>query len=754
MSSLGGTNGSMFSFGGLASGLDTNSIINALLQVEAQPIARDQSRIQDFQTQQSNYSALKDLVSKFQSAVGALSNPTAFNVSAATSSDTSVATVTTSSSTSAGTFNLTVKQLAQAEKISSAVQPSTTAALNLSGTFVVNGKSVDVVSNDTLQTIAQKVNGLGAGVAASVIDGGNGQAYLSFLSSSTGVANKLAASDLSGNVLSSLGMLSGASAVRSPITNGAQSISFNSQSTAISSLLNTGNLASSTIQINGVGVTINPTDTLQSIANSINSAGANATASVKSTTDANGVTTYQLQITGTNGSTPTFTDSNNVLGALGILQQGFGNELVKAQDAQFTLDNLNLTSATNTVQNVIPGVTLSLLKGTQAANATATITVSQDTNAISQKIQSFVDAYNGVQDFINTNSKFDSKTNSAGAMLGDAIAEQVSNGLSSLLFQVIPGQPKGLNNLASLGFNLDQKGHLTGSASQTISALQSNPAGFAALFQSTGTVVGNNLSYVSSTPKTAASSNSPYNINITQAATKATASGTVAQTLANNTSEILTFGGTLFAGGTYNLTLDIGSTAQDAVNKINNDSKLKSIMTASLDNNGNLLITSNRFGVGGNFTVSSNEAAAADTSGIGTTPTIVAGLDVAGTINGEAATGNGQFLTGNSGNATTDGLSIQYTGTATGSVGTIQFTKGLASRFSDLVSTFLDTTNGVFAVTDNSLTQRITDLNAEIDQLQTDLAQKKKDLTQKFASMETTISQLQQQANSLGTIGK
>ena len=42
------------------------------------------------------------------------------------------------------------------------------------------------------------------------------------------------------------------------------------------------------------------------------------------------------------------------------------------------------------------------------------------------------------------------------------------------------------------------------------------------------------------------------------------------------------------------------------------------------------------------------------------------GVDVAGTINGEAATGSGQILTGDDGENNVDGLVMKYTGTAEG----------------------------------------------------------------------------------------
>ena len=80
------------------------------------------------------------------------------------------------------------------------------------------------------------------------------------------------------------------------------------------------------------------------------------------------------------------------------------------------------------------------------------------------------------------------------------------------------------------------------------------------------------------------------------------------------------------------------------------------------------------YGSASGFTVTANAL-------LGFTDNTYSGLDVAGTINGEAATGSGQTLTGNSGTAHVDGLVLTYTGSATGGIGDLTFTLGVADLF-------------------------------------------------------------------------
>ncbi len=270
------TAGSPISFSGIVSGLDTSSIIQAMLAADQAPITTLTNEETAIQTTQSAQSQLEALVQTIGTDVANLSKASSFSATAANSSNTGVATFSsTSSSATAGTYNLTVNQLATAGKIASSAQADTTSALNLSGTFVINGQAIDVTASDSLTTLAQKINSAGAGVTASLINGGAGNAYMTLTSTSTGAANAVQLSDLSGSVMNSLGFIGGASTIRTPITNGAQSSTFSSETASIGSLLGASAPPAGSFTINGVQINADfSTDSLQSIASNINAAGA------------------------------------------------------------------------------------------------------------------------------------------------------------------------------------------------------------------------------------------------------------------------------------------------------------------------------------------------------------------------------------------------------------------------------------------------------------------------------------------------
>ncbi|MBN9503068.1 MAG: hypothetical protein BGO01_08110 [Armatimonadetes bacterium 55-13] len=743
------------SFSGLSSGIDTDSIISSLMQVEAIPIQRLQQRQAEIQQKQNVYSQFRTKLQAISSAAGALNSATAFNATKASSSDTAVASITATNDAIAGTYNLSVSKLAQAQKVASAAQSDTTTPLNKTGKFVVNGKAVEVTATDSLKTIAQKVNSLGVGVTASIIDGGTGNAYLTFSASKTGATNKIQLADLSGDsILGSLGLLSGTTSVRESITNGARSLTYAKNTDPLSTVIGDSTAGAASFSINGVNVDIDlSTDSLQTVANKINSAGANATATVQ-TVDDNGTTKYRLEIVGSSG-TPTFADtSGNALSALGIVQSGYNNQLVAAQDAEYKLDGVSLTSSTNSISTAIPGVTLTLLKADSTTPSTSTLTLTRDNDSVKSKITAFKDAYNDAIDFVSQYSQFDKDTYASGPLFGDQVASQLEQDITSMMFSNVPGLSGSYTNLTTLGFSLDDSGKLAIDDSILSNAIASAPNDVANLFKTSGVGSTNDIQYVSSTSKTAATSSSAYEVNITALATKGSYTGEAAQTLASTAAETLTFSGTMVGSSPYKLTLNIGNSLADTVAAINKDSKLKDIVVASIDGSGKLLLESKRYGVGGNFTVTSNLAAASDNSGLGMTSagTAVAGTDIQGTINGEEATGNGQFLTGKTGNAKTEGLQIMYTGLTTGSVGTIALRKGMGAQTSDLMGTFLDSLNGILTSTDNALKDEFDDISDQIDDLNTRLQQKQLDLKDKFARMEQSISTLQSQGQRLSAL--
>ncbi|MBS1705585.1 MAG: flagellar filament capping protein FliD [Armatimonadetes bacterium] len=740
--SLGSSSG--INFSGLSSGIDTDSIVTKLMSLERINQKRLQSRQSTIEEKKSAYGEFKTKLTALRSALGALNNANSYSTTIGSSSTTDVATILGGASAAEGTYSLKVYQLAAAQKLSSTPQTDTTSAIGLAGTISVGGKSIDVVATDTLTSISQKINDAGGDVTASVINGGSGNAYLTFTSKKTGNQNNIKLADTTGTVLQSLGFT--ATTVRSAVTNGATSFAASSASATLNSFLGFNATGPTDVTINGQTVSIDPTtDTLTSLATKIDGlTGVNA--SVVSSTEM-GRTVYRLQVTGDSG-TPTFGAEGSVLTDLGITKRT--SELVAAKDALYSLDGVSLSAASNTVSDSVPGATITLLQADASTPKEATLTLARDTGAIKSKITSLVSAYNDLKAFIDDNSKFDTKTFQSGLLFGDSTTGQIQSEISNLIFGTVDGNASGYQGLASLGFSFATGGTLQVNDTILSDKLKSNPTAFANVFKTTGTTIGSDLTYVSTTSKTLGNKGTPLDVLITQLATKSTVEGNTALVGTTAGDEHLTFAGGPF--GTSGIVLDLSSglSMDNIVDRINNDSRLKDYVTASNDG-GKLKLTSSRYGTPGRFTVTSDLTAAANNSGIGNSgeSTVVNGLDVAGTINGEPATGSGQYLTGNDDatlNPQTNGLQILYTGSTLGSVGTVSIVRGIAGILSGTVDGFTDATNGMLTTLDKSLQNQIDDLDEAITQEETRLTAKEASLRAKFLAMEQAIAASQAQS--------
>jgi flagellar hook-associated protein 2 len=751
MSSGGSLSG--ISFGGLGSGIDTASIIERLVQIESAPLSRLSVRKQQLQQQQSVFGALRTKLQAMNSSAGALNSTTALLATKPSSSDSTIATGTVESGANVqGVYDLSITQLAQTEKISSSAQSSTTTALGLNaGTVVVNGKSITVDSADSLRSLAQKINDAKAGVTASLIDGGAGKSYLTITSQNSGADNAVRLRNGTSNAFSALGVV-GATQVRDAQPAGARSFAYANSSDTLAKLGGFPQTTPFTVQVQGQDVTIDPnSDSLDSIAAKINTATGDSSVATVVTTSGAGGNKSRLQI---KGNLTDFGDPSNTgfWNDLGITEQAKSNVIVAAKDAAYKLDGIDFTSSSNTVSGVIPGATFSLLKA-DPSGAKATLSFARDDEAIMKRVKDFVNAYNDVTGYIKEASQFNKDTFASGPLFGDSLSQQIDSQLSGLATQILPGATGAYTTLQSVGITLDKDGMMSIDESKFKTAMDSDSPGVSKLFRSFGSSDNSQLSYISSTANSIAGN---YLVNITQVATKTNYTGEIAQTSGNASAERLRFSGSLFGSQTIDFTVQAGWTATQTMNAINADSRLKDYVAASLDSNGKLKIESKKFGSSGTFDVFSDIAAAANNSGIGVGQlgTKVAGVDVAGTINGEAATGTGQFLTGNTGNARTAGIQVMYSGTTTGSVGSLQFGKGFGALFTDLMATFTDGTNGAVTGRDKSLASQIESIDDDVTSLQATIARKRQDLSDKFTRMENAIQQIQSQGQRLAALRK
>lgn len=730
-------------FSGLSSGIDVESIISKLISIESFSITRIQAQQAQLQAKQTIYGQFKTQLLSLNSAASALNLSNTFSASSASSSDESVATVSSTDIAVPGDYELNVTAIATAHKVTSSSQAGAESELGYVGSFVINGKLVTTEASDTLSSIAGKINGSNSGVSATVVKVSETEAYLTLTADETGAESSIQLADQQGSVLNSLGLIGATVGVRNQVdADTIRSANFDSSSATFQSIWGVTGTGSFTVDGNVVNFDYS-TDTLQTIAAKINALGGSTTASVTSE-EVDGETVYQLELDGP-GMPGNLVDTDGFLEEIGVLQRNYANELVAAQNAAFSLDGIAMTRPDNTIADAVTGLSFTLKKV-----GTSTLSVSRDTGAIKDKIKEFQTAFNDVIDYIRQNSQFDSETFDSGPLFGDQVASQTEAMLNEILFTSTGSGT--YKNLTDIGFTLNDEGKLDLDESKLDTAIANSLSDVKQIFTNTATTTSNSITFVSSTSKTNSSPPTGYAVNITQAATKSLATASVAQTLPTASSETLTFDGALFGNTPIDMLIPAGYTQAQIVSLINSDDRFEDLVVASVDGGGMLQIESKRYGEAGRFTVSSETLASADSSGIGNAAVIVDGLDVAGTIGGEAATGNGQFLMGDEDNLNTSGLQIQYEGSATGNIGSIVYTKGLGSIVNLNIESYTDSVNGLMTTIDDSLTAQIDDMDERIATIEERLQAREDYLRQQFAAMEEAMSRLNSQGAQLAAI--
>lgn len=249
-----------------------------------------------------------------------------------------------------------------------------------------------------------------------------------------------------------------------------------------------GVYSGATFTSNGSGtksITIDATNnTLQGISAAINAANMGVSATVVN--DGSG-TPYRLALTSSNSGasnslkiTATGGDGtiNNLLGydPAGIQKL---NQSVAAQNANFTVNGIAISKASNTVTDAIQGVTLTLNKLTTTPVA---LTVARDTSAIDKSVAGFVDAYNALVSQLKSRSVYGTATTPAGDLAGDITVRVMQDQLRSIFNTGATGGI--MTRLPQVGIALQSDGTLKVDNAALHSALTSNFSDVTNLFSS------------------------------------------------------------------------------------------------------------------------------------------------------------------------------------------------------------------------------------------------------------------------------
>lgn len=200
-------------------------------------------------------------------------------------------------------------------------------------------------------------------------------------------------------------------------------------------------------------------NTLEGIRDAINDAGGSVTASI---VNDGSDTPYRLVLTsndtGTDSEmTVTFDGTGDAADLFGYSADSDSNamtETVAAADALLTVNGLSVTSQSNTVEEALQGVTLSLTD-----IGTSTLTVKRDTDSIIDAINDFVDAYNSYASTMDTLTSYDADDDTAGTLLGDSTTRRVDSTLSKDLYNSISNST--FSYLSQLGISLGVDGTLS-----------------------------------------------------------------------------------------------------------------------------------------------------------------------------------------------------------------------------------------------------------------------------------------------------
>ena len=254
----------------------------------------------------------------------------------------------------------------------------------------------------------------------------------------------------------------------------------------------TGSLTISVGGATGVSVPIDASDnttTLTGLVSYINShPNLGVTASVVQ--DANGTRLALVSNTSGLPGNLNVTGTLNYTDSSGNTHTANFNPGISGSDARLWVDGIPVQSASNTVSNIIPGVTLTL-NGTSAganpSNTTTptgtptTLSVSPDTSQITNAITSFVNAYNAVTTEINNQFNVTS-TSSGGPLENDDTLRQVQSMLLNAVSYSMTGN-NGIVNLASMGINMNDDGTLTVDNNALSAALSTNASAVQNFFQ-------------------------------------------------------------------------------------------------------------------------------------------------------------------------------------------------------------------------------------------------------------------------------
>lgn len=267
--------------------------------------------------------------------------------------------------------------------------------------------------------------------------------------------------------------------------------------TSATAAIGTGTL---TIAAGGTNTSVNVTgsnNTLTGLKDAINSSGAAVTASIVNV----GTSTspdYRLTVQSKDtGIANAVTISGTLAGGADPFPGG-GEVVQAAADALFSANGLTITRASNTISDVVSGVTVTLVKQgdadgvVEATDAAANVTVALDSASLKDSIKKFAADFSAANKIVNEQFKLNPDTKRQGVLGGDAALRAVISRLRNEV-SAAGGIGAGTLYVSDIGVTFQKDGSLTVDDAKLANALATDPTGVSNLFVLTQNGIGKRL---------------------------------------------------------------------------------------------------------------------------------------------------------------------------------------------------------------------------------------------------------------------
>ena len=439
------------------SGVDVAALAQGLVDAERAPqenlingkIAKSEARV-------SGYAAISFMLKAMNDSLTALKDANSFNASSVSNSNTAALGVTAATGAAAANYSVQINSLALPQRSMSSGFASATASLNGGGMFdmslSINGAAPSHISvadgNDTPQGLVSAINAAALGVKAQLVDTGDAtNPYKIVLTGSTGAAQAFTLD-----------------------SRPASSLRFETPSMSI----NQGASFELSLKVNGVAQAVNipaGSDTPDGVVAALRAANPDINVQLVDT-GAEGEP-WQIQVTSNQLPAQTISISSAQPGMSfsSSMPLPFSN-LQEATDASLTVEGVTYTRSSNTVSDVISGLTLELKATTTTA---AGLSLTRDTAAIKTKINALVTAYNDVSSILTEVSNPKSTLDTYGATLvGDSVVRQVRTQLREMMTAESSSPGTNVGAFWQMGLSVDRAGVMAVDSTKLDAALANN----------------------------------------------------------------------------------------------------------------------------------------------------------------------------------------------------------------------------------------------------------------------------------------